>query len=247
MANTVQFSVDDTSPAVAYSPFADTFTFPDLSAGWNPYFVGTGFLTNPGQTGNGLSQHITSRNNASVSISWHGTSIQLFGNTTSQATFALTLDGASVQPNQNQTNSTLNLLASLDGLPNTNHSLTLTAHTPEVQDPPDSSLLVFDKAVITTPAPTESVLSAPHPWHILISPSLIFSEHPLDDKDVEFLGQWIPIPSSGQPSLLESQSQGDSAQTTFSGTSSRLAPRLLVFSTCTNHSSPSANQTLQLL
>jgi hypothetical protein len=72
MASPVQFAVDDSSPALAYAPFADSFGQPDLAAGWNPYFVGSGFVASLGQAGVGESQHITSRNGASLSLRWHG-------------------------------------------------------------------------------------------------------------------------------------------------------------------------------
>lgn len=76
MANT--FSVDDTSPVIAYLPFADTITnpnpppTPNLTAGWNPYIVNFGFATSPGLSAPGQTQHITSRDNASLTLLWHG-------------------------------------------------------------------------------------------------------------------------------------------------------------------------------
>lgn len=80
-----------------------------------------------------------------------GTSLQLFGNTTAEATFSLALDGASVSPNN--TNNTPNLLAFLDGLPPSDHVLVLTAFNPS---PSSGSLVVFDKAVITDLPPQNS-------------------------------------------------------------------------------------------
>lgn len=74
MVASVQFSVDDSSPLLAYTPFPDTFGQANLTAGWNPYFVESGFVSAIGQTGVGQSQHITSRNGSSISLHWHGQS-----------------------------------------------------------------------------------------------------------------------------------------------------------------------------
>ncbi|KAF7782135.1 hypothetical protein Agabi119p4_1511 [Agaricus bisporus var. burnettii] len=201
MVASVQFSVDDSSPLLTYTPFPDTFGQANLTAGWNPYFVESGFVSAIGQTGVGQSQHITSRNGSSISLHWHGTSLQLFGNTTAEATFSLALDGASVSPNN--TNNTPNLLAFLDGLPPSDHVLVLTAFNPS---PSSGSLVVFDKAVITDLPPQNS--------------SDIFSDHTLDDNDISFTGQWSP-PSVATP-FHESRSQGETAQVTFSGISVRI-------------------------
>ena len=74
MADDIQFYVDDTSPTISYSPFGDTFSLPNLTAGWNPYFDGSNFPSTPGQTGNGTSYHVTSRDGASLSVQWKGAS-----------------------------------------------------------------------------------------------------------------------------------------------------------------------------
>ena len=76
MANSVQFTVDDTSPTILYSPFADTLSTPDLSLGWNPYYTLSGFASVLGEIGNGTSLHITSNNGSSLFIQWHGMSLQ---------------------------------------------------------------------------------------------------------------------------------------------------------------------------
>ncbi|KAF5351626.1 hypothetical protein D9756_007762 [Leucocoprinus leucothites] len=202
MASPVQFSVDDSSPAIAYSPFGDTLTFPNLSAGWNPYLVNSGFVSSLGQIAVGQSQHITSLNGASVTLEWNGTSIQLFGNTTASASFNLTLDGAAIQPNQ--TNATSNLLTSFEGLSNARHSISLTANIPDAQD----SLLVFDKAVITSPPPDNFS-------------EIIFTEHTVGDDNINFFGQWSFL-STSQPPIHQSQIQSDTARVTFSGISVRI-------------------------
>jgi len=72
MAQVIQFFVDDTSPAFSYSPFRDTLSVPNLTAGWNPYFDDSGFPTASVQVGVGKSYHATSLNNASLSLQWKG-------------------------------------------------------------------------------------------------------------------------------------------------------------------------------
>jgi len=74
MAEAIQFYVDDTSPSVAYSPFGDTFSIPAPTAGWNPYFDGSGFASALGETGNGTSYHVTSLDGATISLQWKGAS-----------------------------------------------------------------------------------------------------------------------------------------------------------------------------
>lgn len=71
-ADDVQFDVDDTSPTISYSPFRDSLDTPNLLEGWNPYYTDSGFSPAPGETGKGTSLHITSRNNAQLSITWRG-------------------------------------------------------------------------------------------------------------------------------------------------------------------------------
>jgi len=66
------FILDNSSPEVLYSPFADSFQQPDLLQGWNPYFSVSGFPSVQGQIGIGTAFHITSLNGATLSIQWHG-------------------------------------------------------------------------------------------------------------------------------------------------------------------------------
>ena len=72
MDSSGQISIDDTSPCISYSPFRDTSTTPNLSAGWNPYYDQSGFAISSGGTGNGTSLHITSLNGASLALQWRG-------------------------------------------------------------------------------------------------------------------------------------------------------------------------------
>lgn len=71
----MEFTVNDTSPTILYTPFGDTFSTPNLSAGWNPYYTNSGFASTPGEVGDGTSLHITSNNGSSLLVQWHGTSL----------------------------------------------------------------------------------------------------------------------------------------------------------------------------
>lgn len=70
------FTIDDTSPTVVYAPFGDTLNLPNLLAGWNPYYDGSGFASGilgvDGEVGVGTSLHVTSRDGASLAVRWHG-------------------------------------------------------------------------------------------------------------------------------------------------------------------------------
>lgn len=72
MADSTQLYVDDTSPCITYYPFGDTFGAPNTSAGWNPYYTGSGYAAFQGQIGEGTSLHRTSLDGASFSLQWNG-------------------------------------------------------------------------------------------------------------------------------------------------------------------------------
>lgn len=104
---------------------------------------------------------------ASIFMKWHGTSrlgdgrwkyidlrgigngIQLFGNTT-LASYSITLDGT--EPHSNNHSSSFSnfsgILVDINDLQDGPHNITLTARLPQDLSPPNSSMLVFDKAVI---------------------------------------------------------------------------------------------------
>ncbi|KAF9501686.1 hypothetical protein BDN71DRAFT_1438297 [Pleurotus eryngii] len=138
MAQTVYtIDVDDISPSISYSPFADTFTTPDLLSGWNPYFTDGGFATFQGQTGNGTSLHISALNGSSVSLQWRGTGIEIRGNATN-ARYTVALDGQEPRVLSPQGDT----LAKQTDLPDANHTITLTSLTtnPSI---PDSFIAPF--------------------------------------------------------------------------------------------------------
>ncbi|KAG7446688.1 uncharacterized protein BT62DRAFT_932143 [Guyanagaster necrorhizus] len=203
MAETLEFEVDDTSPAISYYPFRDTFSAPNLTAGWNPYYTGSGFLTSLGETGEGTSQHISSLNGASLSIQWHGTGIELDGNVTN-ASYTITLDETTIDVSSLERSDTL--LANITGLSSQSHNITLTAQIATESDSDPTGFLVFDKAVITVTPPTNA------------SSSLNFTLQTITDSRINFNGEWSYDNGLGQ-AFRESNKAGDTAQVSFFGTS----------------------------
>ncbi|PPQ89465.1 hypothetical protein CVT25_011991 [Psilocybe cyanescens] len=203
MENIVQFFVDDTSPTIHYSPFPDTLSTPNLGAGWNPYFNLSGFAASIGEVGNGTSLHITSLDGASLAFQWRGTGIQLQGNVT-QASYSVIIDGRSVSmdPDAQAGGS---ILVNIEGLEDATHNITLTAQIPPGQNPPNSSMLVFDKAVIT---------SSPIP----VSSNASFRQDTIVDNDIAFLGRWSFETAPTGASLHSSSTSGDRATAVFNGT-----------------------------
>ncbi|KAF8172424.1 hypothetical protein K438DRAFT_1728946 [Mycena galopus ATCC 62051] len=196
MAGLVQFRVDDSSPTVTYSPFGDTFSSPNLSAGWNPYWEDPGFSTKvPGAIGSGTSLHITSLNGASLRIQWTGIGIQLVGNVSS-ASYIVTIDDQAVSPSANLAPGTLFFV---DNLGDGDHQLVLTMQT----DTPDAQFN-FDGAVIS---------ALPSPANVSQSN---FTQQILNDT-MDFIGAWTFVNASHQ-----STTAGDMASTQFVGTAIQL-------------------------
>ncbi|KAJ6594210.1 hypothetical protein B0H19DRAFT_1246903 [Mycena capillaripes] len=199
MASVVQFSVDDSSPTVIYAPFGDTFSTPDLSAGWNPHWQDLGFSSAIlGSTGSGTSLHITAFNGASLQIQWKGTGITLFGNVT-QSSYSITIDN---QPTDNTSaDPANNTLIDIINLEDKLHSLSLTVQT----DGGPDSLFQFDRALISAP-PSPSNVSSSN-----------FTQQTLNESSVALHGQWSFSDSSHQSTTI-----GDSASFQFTGTSFQL-------------------------
>ncbi|KAJ3569583.1 hypothetical protein NP233_g4953 [Leucocoprinus birnbaumii] len=81
---------------------------------------------------------------ASIKLNWFGTAIELIGNVTADSSISLILDGREIHT---QPDNSLNLLASVGGLSNTDHDIELVAKIPTNSTKP--SMVVFDEAVIT--------------------------------------------------------------------------------------------------
>jgi hypothetical protein len=75
MRTSFELVLNDTSPVINYYPFAETLGAPNLVAGWNSYFTQSGFLSELGQTGEGVSLHVTSLDGAELTIQWFGACI----------------------------------------------------------------------------------------------------------------------------------------------------------------------------
>ncbi|RXW18059.1 hypothetical protein EST38_g7791 [Candolleomyces aberdarensis] len=103
--------------------------------------------------------HITSRDGASLRISWKGTGIQLQGNV-ANVTYTIDLDGANV----NNTGASIpeNVLATITDLDDEDHVLTLTAQIPNT-GLPNSSTIAFQRAVILSVPPNANASSPPSP------------------------------------------------------------------------------------
>lgn len=196
--STSQFYVEDDSPEIVYYPFIDTSLSPNVSAGWEQLYSGSGAATSPGQVGVGDSVHSTSLNEASFMIKWNGTGIDLLGNALN-ASYQIILDGINITTNTSNQGS---ILASFHDLTNTNHTVLLTTLTN--QSTPDS-FVSFDKALITYTAPLGIVNSTANSTTID------------DDKDIAFVGRWTYITDSTGNSMHVSNTAGDHAQTTFIG------------------------------
>lgn len=196
--NISQFYVEDDSPEIVYYPFVDTGLSPNVSAGWEQFYSGSGAASSPGQVGVGISTHSTNLNEASFMIKWSGTGIDLLGNTRN-ASYQITLDGINTPPNTSDPQS---ILASFHDLNNTNHTLLLTTFTN--QTTPDS-FVAFDKALITYTAPLGIVNSTANATTLN------------DDNDIAFVGRWTYVTDSTGNSMHMSNTAGDRAQTTFIG------------------------------
>ncbi|KAJ7269313.1 hypothetical protein B0H12DRAFT_1095189 [Mycena haematopus] len=143
------FTIDDTSPFLTYTPYADG-SYSGLDKGWEPWYTVSGFISANGEGGAGDSYHLTSLDGASVNLNFYGTAVYLYGTTNSS--YDTTLD------NKAYTHDTpsSNLLLSISDLEEGSHSVTLTARPTG-----PSQQLAFDRAVISTPlvnnqTPTEA-------------------------------------------------------------------------------------------
>lgn len=138
--NTWNFTIDDTSSVITYSPFSDG----DPVGGWETYFSSSGFWNgSPGEEAIGDSLHITSRSNASLSFEFRGTAVYLYGN--ASAPYTVSVDN---QPTT-QSPTSGDLLYSVTGLQQDTHHLNLT-----ILPSNSSQRLWFDKAVISDSLPT---------------------------------------------------------------------------------------------
>lgn len=89
-----------------------------------------------------------------------GTGIQLQGNATN-ASYSLILDGAAIEPEVVDFSNSI--LATIQGLPDAEHTISLTTQIPSNQDPPNSSIVVFDRAIIISTITNDTFPECVHP------------------------------------------------------------------------------------
>ncbi|KAJ2919920.1 hypothetical protein MD484_g445, partial [Candolleomyces efflorescens] len=140
--------------------------------------------------------HITSKDGAFFTIIWRGTGIQLQGNV-ANATYTINLDGNSVN---NTGANGQDVLATIIDLDDEDHMLTLTAQIPNA-DPPDSSTIALNRALILSIPPNATNTSSARP---------VF----LDDQMVGFHGRWN-FGAEDDVTFHQSNSVGDRATATF--------------------------------
>lgn len=64
--------IDDDSPQLAYFPFVNLEPSPNVTAGWQAQYTGSGAATAPGQVGVGTSYHLTAIDGSSLMVQWNG-------------------------------------------------------------------------------------------------------------------------------------------------------------------------------
>ena len=148
MAGIVHLDVDDTSPTIRYSPSSSTSST-DLLTGWTPCFSLSGCNTKTGMIPNGTSYYITAYDDASFTLRWQGTGVQLLGNVsdTSHLNYTVYLDGNAATPDLIDLSQ--QILASFQNLPSQEHNVSLVVHASES----NVGFLAFDKATLTSPSP----------------------------------------------------------------------------------------------
>ncbi|KZT71800.1 hypothetical protein DAEQUDRAFT_706567 [Daedalea quercina L-15889] len=246
MADTlVSIAVDDNSPTIAYAPFGDTFGAPNLTAGWNPYYTGSGFSTGSNSSsssvvsnlGNGTSLRLTACDGAQVAIQWNGTAINVFGTITTSSSSALTysvsLDGNATTNYYSRISSPASVntaandvLASFSNLSDGLHEIVLTVHNAgQSNDTDDTDLdavVAFDSF--------ELFMDGDGPPNASSSPTSV-SEAPtttsIPDGAVSYRGQWSftagLLPDLPGAAFHTSTNVGDSARVDFNGTAVSLS------------------------
>ncbi|KAF8659700.1 hypothetical protein AX16_001803 [Volvariella volvacea WC 439] len=130
-----------------------------------------------------------------------GTGIQLLG-LAANISYVTILDGEHVQSPTVDSNE--NILASFQNLTNSVHSLTLQVVAPVSQPSPPTSVLFFDRALINTSPPSDTLSN------------VTFATRPLNDANIAFLGRWSFIEDSDGSSHV-STTRGDRVRTRFLG------------------------------
>ncbi|KAJ7362778.1 hypothetical protein DFH08DRAFT_326438 [Mycena albidolilacea] len=186
------FTIQDNSPVVTYAPFADG----GLAGGWQPWYSKSGFLKTPGEGGDGDSYHISSHPNASFSLQFHGTGVNLYG--TTNTSYAVFIDG------QEQKVAAVadDLVFQKAGLTDGAHSLTLSVNPAKATEK-----FAFDRAVVFSPVKT--------------LPTPAFYDN--SDPRLTYGGTWKSANAPGIPNATvthdfqQTRTSGSSVSMTFSG------------------------------
>ncbi|KAL5495045.1 hypothetical protein ACEPAI_507 [Sanghuangporus weigelae] len=208
MAGLVQynFTIDDTSPVLTYAPYADfngaTGQGDGLQNGWQTWYSASGYLSSSeGPSPLGESFHLTSLPEASVSLSFYGTGVVLYGLTNSS--YDVVFDGSLV-PNTSLSQGVFFSVS--DAEPGT-HNVSLIAK-PDGED----QILSFNRAlvnsVVNTTSPTPAALTVDNQ----------------NTSAIWYTGDWTTskvvsdVPSSGTPTPFHSTTaSGASAALNFTG------------------------------
>ncbi|KAF8709771.1 hypothetical protein AX14_013452, partial [Amanita brunnescens Koide BX004] len=204
MAGIVHLDVDDTSPTIRYSPSSSTSST-DLLTGWTPCFSLSGCNTKTGMIPNGTSYYITAYDDASFTLRWQGTGVQLLGNVsdTSHLNYTIYLDGNAATPDLIDLSQ--QILASFQNLPSQEHNVSLVVHASES----NVGFLAFDKATLTSPSPINGTGN-----YVLQS---------INDSTIAWYGLWSfeTVPQLGQ--VHRSTNVGDKVTAYFKGTALTLS------------------------
>ncbi|KAL5534029.1 hypothetical protein ACEPAG_489 [Sanghuangporus baumii] len=210
MAGLVQynfnFTIDDTSPVLTYWPYADfkgaTGQGDGLQNGWQTWYSASGYLSSPeGPSPLGESFHLTSLPDASVSLSFYGTGVVLYGLTNSS--YDVVFDGNLVP------NTSLNqgVFFSVSDVEPGTHNVSLIAK-PDGED----QILSFNRALVNSVMNTTSA-----------TPTTLTIDNQ-NTSAISYTGDWTPskivsdVPSSGSPTPFHSTTaSGASAALNFTG------------------------------
>ncbi|KAF7377456.1 hypothetical protein MSAN_00167400 [Mycena sanguinolenta] len=180
------YTIPDTSPVFIYrelfllvlspilpftydaDPYADGF---GLSNGWQTHYTVSGFNTQPGESSQGVSSHLTTLGGAEVSFEFYGSAVYLFGSV--NASYEVILD------------ENVQLLGSETGVLYSNQDLIEESHTVTLRVNPANTdqLMAFTGATVTS-----SDLKIPTP---------VF--HDNSDGALSYFGNWTSNTVSGIP------------------------------------------------
>jgi len=256
--NSFIISIDDTSPTIAYSPFADTFSEPSLATGWNPFFNNTG-LADPSagaQTGSGTSLHVTAANGASLGVRWNGTGIALYGdllpfgsasNPSGSISYTVSVDGTPTTNYESSfsssTDPSSNILALFSNLTYGEHLIELAMQN-AANTVDGSVLLRFDRADITSNVPPFSSTPASNSRHFARrqSPCASFMSIPLRISRQHGFPPGVMVTSPAPQASCSDASRRRMLETlpTFT-TSSLLFPSTILFLSCIHRGPPVAD------